>query len=573
MKVLGMKLFNWFIIFIIFSFSLPRAAFALNVGVDTTFSSDGVVNISAESLGISETTPQVTSVYQLDSGKILIAGFDGQLSGASSFLGRLTSSGSLDPSFGVNGVSNINLGVQTKTYNMAVVSDGIFVTGSYDDGVDEGGFIAKYTSSGELDPSFGTLGVVKLNLGSLFSFTDIVVLSDGVIVSGYDVGADISTASRFDLAGQADVSFGELGSIELGSGVVTNMLVYGGRVIAGGYNYASESVFLRAFAAQDGALESSFGSNGEVDVFFPADANPLLSSMDINQDGLIVIGGSYTVSSFSYSYGFLRMYDQDGQSFMLFGGGDNVIPAAGSFTNDIVTAVVFDEYETIFTTGILGSLHSVIYAYDIEGTLYNQYGDDGIFDAGISGLNPIMMSYRNNYITTASTNESADGVLVIRYRIERREDGDADGIVDEEDNCPVVSNEDQDDADEDGVGDLCDTPERRPRYSSGFMMKTIQPQVFTNEVSVPSIQTVVPPITFLRDLKKGTNGEDVVQLQKIIIEKNLGPAAIALSKLGPTGYFGEYTRRALIELQKSLNINPSIGYFGPITRSVLGGKQ
>ena len=35
-------------------------------------------------------------------------------------------------------------------------------------------------------------------------------------------------------------------------------------------------------------------------------------------------------------------------------------------------------------------------------------------------------------------------------------DTDEDGVVNADDNCPAVANEDQADADEDGVGDLCD---------------------------------------------------------------------------------------------------------------------
>ena len=36
-------------------------------------------------------------------------------------------------------------------------------------------------------------------------------------------------------------------------------------------------------------------------------------------------------------------------------------------------------------------------------------------------------------------------------------DSDGDGIADSEDNCPVIANPDQADANEDGVGDACDT--------------------------------------------------------------------------------------------------------------------
>ena len=37
-------------------------------------------------------------------------------------------------------------------------------------------------------------------------------------------------------------------------------------------------------------------------------------------------------------------------------------------------------------------------------------------------------------------------------------DSDGDGITDDVDNCPTVSNPDQGDIDGDGTGDLCDLP-------------------------------------------------------------------------------------------------------------------
>ena len=39
------------------------------------------------------------------------------------------------------------------------------------------------------------------------------------------------------------------------------------------------------------------------------------------------------------------------------------------------------------------------------------------------------------------------------------EDDDGDGIIDSEDNCPLISNSDQLDTDGDGMGDVCDTDE------------------------------------------------------------------------------------------------------------------
>lgn len=71
------------------------------------------------------------------------------------------------------------------------------------------------------------------------------------------------------------------------------------------------------------------------------------------------------------------------------------------------------------------------------------------------------------------------------------------------------------------------------------------------------------------DLELGFSGDAVIVLQKKLIEKNAGVEARALKLAGATGYFGVRTQAALIEFQKSVNIVPSDGYYGSITRAAL----
>ncbi|MEO6536899.1 MAG: peptidoglycan DD-metalloendopeptidase family protein [Candidatus Paceibacterota bacterium] len=77
----------------------------------------------------------------------------------------------------------------------------------------------------------------------------------------------------------------------------------------------------------------------------------------------------------------------------------------------------------------------------------------------------------------------------------------------------------------------------------------------------------LPSSGFARDLTVGSRGDDVTALQTILIQKNTGPAAVALVSAGATGYFGNITRAALAEYQAAHAINPPAGYFGPLTRA------
>jgi peptidoglycan hydrolase-like protein with peptidoglycan-binding domain len=87
---------------------------------------------------------------------------------------------------------------------------------------------------------------------------------------------------------------------------------------------------------------------------------------------------------------------------------------------------------------------------------------------------------------------------------------------------------------------------------------------------VETIQVEVPTYNFSRDLKLGSTGEDVRQLQ---IYLNQNSYTVASSGAGSAGnestYFGPATQAALIKFQKAKNISPAAGYFGPLTRAAI----
>ncbi len=68
---------------------------------------------------------------------------------------------------------------------------------------------------------------------------------------------------------------------------------------------------------------------------------------------------------------------------------------------------------------------------------------------------------------------------------------------------------------------------------------------------------------FNRDIYFGLEGEDVKQLQQYLINKGYQLPS------GATGFFGHETRSALKQFQIDNNIEPAIGYFGPVTREAV----
>jgi hypothetical protein len=68
---------------------------------------------------------------------------------------------------------------------------------------------------------------------------------------------------------------------------------------------------------------------------------------------------------------------------------------------------------------------------------------------------------------------------------------------------------------------------------------------------------------FTQNLTVGAEGQDVTELQKILIAE--GDLAIS----APTGYFGPLTKAAVVKYQTAHHISPTSGYVGPLTRAEL----
>ena len=85
-------------------------------------------------------------------------------------------------------------------------------------------------------------------------------------------------------------------------------------------------------------------------------------------------------------------------------------------------------------------------------------------------------------------------------------------------------------------------------------------------ISTPQAQAAqYPNIILGQDMAVGTTGQGVVVLQSLLSETGylIIPARV------PFGYYGSLTMEAVARYQNSLNVVPSNGYFGAITKSAM----
>ncbi len=78
--------------------------------------------------------------------------------------------------------------------------------------------------------------------------------------------------------------------------------------------------------------------------------------------------------------------------------------------------------------------------------------------------------------------------------------------------------------------------------------------------AVEQVGIAADKVIWLDSLRYGSVGEDVVRLQKALINFESYPEALV------TGYFGPLTRKAVARFQKEHYIFPAVGYFGAVTQ-------
>jgi len=80
-------------------------------------------------------------------------------------------------------------------------------------------------------------------------------------------------------------------------------------------------------------------------------------------------------------------------------------------------------------------------------------------------------------------------------------------------------------------------------------------------------QTTAQSYAFNNDLRVGSSGQDVINLQTWLIASGYDIPAIS-SSMSAKGYFGLQTKAAVAEYQRSIGL-PAYGFFGPLTRQYL----
>ena len=268
--------------------------------LDTTFDGDGFVTTAIDS-GFKDKALAIQS-----DGKIVAVGVELVGADQNFALIRYNSTGTLDAAFDGDGIVTTDFGPSSGAADVAIQADGKIVGAGFviDAGVHKFA-VARYNSNGSLDTTFGTGGLVTTAVGSLAEAAAVAIQADGKIVAagGTDGEAETFVLIRYNSTGTLDTTFGTGGivTIALGSAFAHDVAIQAdGKIVAAGGEFA-----LARFNSA-GSLDNTFGTGGRV--FTAIGSASEAKALAIQPDGKIVAAGVEFVGAFDGNFALAR-YD------------------------------------------------------------------------------------------------------------------------------------------------------------------------------------------------------------------------------------------------------------------------
>lgn len=366
--------------------------------LDPSFSGDGKVDHA-----IPENVFVTAAVRQPD-GKLVFAGGLNNGVNNAALVARLTTSGALDTSFGggdgwVTAQVTENEGADT----VVLQSDGkIVIAGSGPVAGNTTAFLARFTSAGVLDTTFSGDGKLTFRPSTPETeFTDVAVQADGkVVASGTSwTSSNTMLVARFTAGGAVDTTLNGTGYRTfdgLGNAEEARVVVQpDGKIVLGGFTYAT--------SGDPTSVELiRLSSTGTPDPSFNGDGTSLLEDQGIADlllapDGdLVVVGDTGHVASVVRLTG-------GGTVDLTFGIGGYFVSDLGAST--FATAAAFEPNGRLVVAGTDGLDMFVLRLHSV-----------GVLDPAFGHLGVVGESLANEYDAPVGIGIGGDGRITVGIR-------------------------------------------------------------------------------------------------------------------------------------------------------------
>ncbi len=356
--------------------------------LDPTFGDNGVVLLGLSGFG----GDHGEAVTLQPDGRILVAGKRGGTEEEMAVL-RFLETGSLDNSFSGNGVATVNIGVNAEGRAIAMQTDGsIVVAGSaeFAGGAFDDVAFARFTSAGDIDPSFSGDGVFTyMAPGASDAVVALALQPDGRILAGGNFDGIVSDmmAMRLTSDGALDPDFATGGIFTTGlhtGEVVQDMLLRtdGSFVLAGAWRLTLPDADMAMLQLTgSGTLDPGFGTDG---LFRPSEefsTSSAVSTADAGAGRILIAGKRYLPGAGGSEEIFTGRVSQDGTWDATYGtDGRYFLPLGSGYHGAVRDMVLLPNGKALVTVDALDvdNTSSIIVMRVLpEGGLDQTFGTSG----------------------------------------------------------------------------------------------------------------------------------------------------------------------------------------------------
>ncbi len=359
--------------------------------LDTTFgqSSNGIITLAINS------EAQINNIKIQNDGKIITGGYSITNNSGSQFtLARFNINGTPDPTFGQSGIQITSISSSSQIMDLEIQNDEKIIACGYSNNGANQFTLARYNTDGSIDNSFGTNGIALTSIGDSASAQAAKIQSDGkIIAAGSTVIDGFSNFAlvRYNTDGSLDNSFNNNGIVTTLVGqrcAISSISIQSDeKIVVGGFT--TDTNFTEQFTVAryntDGSIDTTFGNNGVV-ITTVGDISHI-SAISIQADGKIIAAG-FTGSTSQF---LLARYNADGSLDTIFGTNGIVSTIIGDFSGAASIQVQSDN--KIIASGFSnsnGTDQFVTIRYNTDGTIDETFGTNGIM------INTIGFGSRSN---------------------------------------------------------------------------------------------------------------------------------------------------------------------------------
>jgi uncharacterized delta-60 repeat protein len=406
-------------------------------GLDREFGQNGMAITS-----IGSGADEAMSVVLQPDGKIIAAGRSEKgpgLGGYSAVLVRYHDDGKIDESFGKGGITTQPLArFDSTAKSVALQSDGRIVIAGWAEqrgyGYDFG--VARFNADGTLDSSFGNQGIAITNMGSGNNESAhamaVTVQPDGKILAAGN--ANVGGRFRFSVArylphGTLDDTFNNRGrflaDFPMGNAfaMTIGILPDNGILAVGGAQVEGRSHIVLIRLREDGEPDRTFGENGKV-LSSIGDKDASANSYAILPDGGILVSGYAQVQGRMCVS--VASYGNDGTPETHFGTNGNVIiPLGDKDANAVSIAIGSDSRIFVAANAVLaGRNRMALLSLRNDGSLDSQFGNKGTIFLDIDSESDVaatlQVQMNGGLVLAGSTQRNGKKDLIVIRCVDRQ---------------------------------------------------------------------------------------------------------------------------------------------------------